>query len=420
MVLVGFYKRSVYWALVILLVFSGASILTLFNNVEFYKFAEDDARADVKKSAVVINQYASLCMEKHSDVRRCVEQEINRFINEINQSSYYRMRFILKDGGGEVLLDRDDRRDRHKGREPIRLSKTYPQYMDIESLGLSLEIISNVRPSLFVSTYNAITCNHINGCDNGGTRIFYKFLLLSFVVLTVVLILLNRVNKTHKESKLRLIDERDNLEDSLRSVQDDAGSLQDSLAEAEELLDEESSITEQSANKIRLLSEELEEKDLQLIQLEEDLTKQDKIVEQYAQKEDQSSRRRMFKKIREILTRNPKIKTAKTTSINVNPGKHHSKDFVKEIKEKLKTTDGLTEYGCSVTSNEYDHKHRNTFTVFRDEKLGRYCVKVVGDSDAGYAAKITFSVEKRHEVLMLVKYIVATNKHFKKYSIRMR
>jgi len=414
------YKRSVYWLLVVLLMLLAASTLTLINNAEFYKFAEVDARSDVKKNAVVVNQYASLCMEQYNDVDRCVEKEITRFLGEINRSSYYRMHFILKDRGGVVRLDQDDRRDRHKDREPIKLSDIAPQQQNIESLGLMLEIVSNVKPSLFISIYNAITCNHIDGCNSGGSRIFYKFLALSFVVLSVVLILLNKVSRAHEDSKLRLIDERDQVEDKLRLAQDGVNSLRDDLSAAEELLDEESNITGRSTEKIQLLTEQLEEKDLQVMQLKEDLRKRDAIVDQYAQREDQSSRRKMFKKFREILTRNPKIKTTKIESINVNPGKHHGKDFVKEIMDQLMSTDGLSEYGCSVTSDKYDDKHRNTCTVYQDENLGRYCVKVVGDGDAGFAAKITFAVEKRHEVLMLMKYVVATNKHFKKYSIRVR
>lgn len=416
----GIYKRSVYWTIVVLLVFVAASILTLFNNIEFYKYAETDTRLEIEKHAVAVEQFSMLCMEKHGDKGYCLKEKLRDLLEAIDRNNYYKMRFILMSAEGEVFLDLDNRRDRHRDREPIRLSDISPQQQQIESMGLILEIVSNVRPNLLVSTYNAITCNHIQGCDNGGTRVFYKFLMISLVVLFSVLLLLNRINRTHQGSKLRLIDERDHLVDSLRSIQDDVSSLQDSLSAAEELLDEESNSAGEHAKKVQLLSDQLEEKDLQVMQLEDDLSKQDAVVAQYAQREDESSRIKIIKKIRTILTRNPRLLTVKNDSININPGKHHSKDFVIDITEKLQSTDGLTEYGCSVTSDEYDHNHRNSFTVFHDNKLGRYCTKVVGDSDAGFAAKVTFSVEKRHEVLMLVKYIIATNRHFRKYRIRVR
>lgn len=134
-----------------------------------------------------------------------------------------------------------------------------------------------------------------------------------------------------------------------------------------------------------------------------------------------SSKNNEIIKLKTILLSNPDVQSYKPIStFKSNCGKHHSKDYVEQLCQKLKKIEhlGLIE---TVTSVEYGRGQSGNLIL--NEKSGynekRYALKIVDDkSNEKFAAELLLTAKTEWGAVLQAKYIQLNVKEFKHYPLR--
>lgn len=127
-----------------------------------------------------------------------------------------------------------------------------------------------------------------------------------------------------------------------------------------------------------------------------------------------------IKSAEQLLLKNPNI-IKNSQKIHVNQGKHHSKDYVKDLSKKL---DKLSDYGIilSMLAIEYNANQHKTLILYPKETYNErnFSLKVYGSTDAGYACELILNTSESWQAILYAKFIQEGIAEFKDYHLKVK
>lgn len=118
-----------------------------------------------------------------------------------------------------------------------------------------------------------------------------------------------------------------------------------------------------------------------------------------------------------VLLDNPKV-AINTKSNKVNPGRHHSNNFVMTLFEAISSTPQLDGLYQAITSIAYNPHKRGKADIKYDQSKKRYVLNVYdGNGDEGFGAQIVLSATKPWEAVVESKCLVETVSFMNQYRL---
>ena len=196
----------------------------------------------------------------------------------------------------------------------------------------------------------------------------------------------------------------------IQGLQNDYSVLMSELETHQEfikIVEDENEQLSQKLNKIKEEKEEIE-KNYKEAQIEIDKYKQLRNNSTFHVNNEKFKEGKFNEKIR-LLLKNPDLEKLRNKKLKLNKGKHHSKDVVASVKDKLSSK--LSDLGIieSITSTGYAPKQRavmvlqNQMSKQYNEK--RYIVNIYYDNDAGHGSEVLLTATNSWEAVLQAKLI---------------
>ena len=131
-----------------------------------------------------------------------------------------------------------------------------------------------------------------------------------------------------------------------------------------------------------------------------------------------------FKKVAKLLLENPEIKKKKAKHVKFNKGKHHSKDIIEQVKNKLINSQ-LSNWGIveSVNPCHYNPAKRGQIILQKpvEKKYTeeRYILQIFHTGDAGYGIEILLTAKNIWEAVLQAKLIREIHE-FNQYDLEIK
>ncbi len=235
--------------------------------------------------------------------------------------------------------------------------------------------------------------------------------------------------KDIQTSKEKLFIENNNLQieltkghEQIEKLQSNYSVVMDDLKVHQELIqnvDNENKILSQKLNQTQVEKEKID-KIYQNTQNEINEYKQLKFSSTYHVNNDQFQKGKFKEKIK-LLLKNPDLEKKKNQKIKLNQGKHHSKDTISFVKDKLENK--LSDLGIieSITPTNYSPKQRSTMVlqnqINKQYNENRYILNIYYDNDAGHGIEVLLTADNAWEAVLQAKLIRELNE-FSHYQLK--